>query len=212
MRKKAVFSGALSILSILCATVIIPISIAQDELYIGVDINDWAKYGNVNAAWNSDDPNVHPGPDFVEANGTSWLRNTVMQKTKTESEYLGTEVGIILQSKIHFENGSETEKTLFVDLVTGSGNGSLTLIPAYVYRGELLYPVSVDQPLYVNETSNRIYLGVERETSHLNISSSYTSPAGSEISFSIVHRIGITIPFVPPNKNSNMECWHNGAD
>jgi hypothetical protein len=185
MREKAVFLGALLIVCILCATFIIPISIAQDELYIGVAINDWATYGNVNAAWSSSDPNVHPGPDFVEANGTAWLKNTIMQKTKTESEDLGTEVGIVLKSTIHFKNGSETDKMLYVDLVTGIGNGSLTLIPAYVYTGEFIYPISVEQLLYVNETSYRVYLGVERETSHLNISSSYTSSASSEISISI---------------------------
>jgi len=131
---------------------------------VGVKAEKWAKYGEINVTWSSNDPNMQKSPELMDMENTEWIKNTVQTVSG---------MNVTFQSLIHFENGTEQTKTLGVDIESGEGNGTLMFISKDLSLNDSIYTSALypSPPYYewrINETVSRKYAGKARETNHLN--------------------------------------------
>jgi hypothetical protein len=124
---------------------------------VGVSQGNTFKY-SVKYFWTSTNPSDTPPANWVEANTTEWYQATISLVT-------GTTVNI--ETVQHFLNGSETRNNELIDVATGNG-GSLLVIAANLNPFDYLYP-STPVSVWINETVQRSYGGVERGTNHIEV-------------------------------------------
>jgi len=138
------------------------------ERTVGVKVGDWAKY-KVEFTWSSTDPNEQPPQDLVDfVTHLEWFGINVLEVFDTI---------IVFQTIIHFKNGTETKSLWTVDVNNGSGNGTYSMFgPSFIAAG--LNPgetLCTFPPQFtwcgwqIEETVSRPYVGVMRETNHLNV-------------------------------------------
>jgi len=149
------------------------------ERIVGVKVGDWVKYGNFLATWTSNDPNAQEPPlDLIEHNNTEWAINTVQTISGTN---------IAFQTVTHYKNGTETTSILYVDINTGEGNGSFTLISADLSPGESVYDSTEHARTWANETIRLVYANALRETNVLALTTSQF--VSGETDQTLVYRI-----------------------
>lgn len=151
------------------ATIITVASGSPQEMEVGVKVGDWATYGQIKATWISNDPEAEPDPSLILFNNTDWFKYMVAKLDGTV---------VWFQNITRMKDGAQTNNSLYIDVDQGYGNASTIFISADLSRGDSLYTDMV-YPLYINETIFRTYLGVSRETNHLNLTftdRTYTNP------------------------------------
>jgi hypothetical protein len=120
----------------------------------GVSNGDTFTYGNANFSWNSDDPTATPPTEWNAMNGTAYFRVTI-------ESIVGTNVTI--SSLAHYNNGTETTQSGWVDVDTGDGNMTFFLISANLNANDSIYSGSDYSTYTINET-----IPGTRATDHLN--------------------------------------------
>jgi len=123
-------------------------------------VGDWFEYGNVEFNWTSNDPNAKPPSQWIEMNGTDWMRTTVQEISGTN---------IKGQMIAHYTNGSETTEGYVLDVDTGQGNATTLFIAANLVEGDPIYTDPSWASTKINETIFRAYLGQMVEVNHLNL-------------------------------------------
>ncbi len=136
------------------------------ERTVGVKVGDWAKY-KYEFTWSSTDPNEQPPQDLVDLIiHLEWYGITVLKVFETT---------ITFQTMMHFMNGTETKSLWVVDIDNGSGNGTYlqAFIATNLSKGHRLCTPGPGQFVWcgwrIEETILRPYVGVVRETNHLNV-------------------------------------------
>lgn len=140
------------------------------ERKVGVNVGDWARYGDIAVSFVSNDPST---PVWIQpyAFDIEWL-------TAIVQTIIGTE--ITFQAVIYYKNGTEQTQTLSIDVDTGYGVGVFYFISADLDAGERIYGAP-HHPI-INETVSRLYAGVAREVNHVNVSG--TTGHGDYVLFS----------------------------
>jgi len=131
----------------------------------GVTAGKWAKYGEINVTWSSNDPNMQQPSDLTDMQNTEWTKNTIQTVSDTNVTFL---------SLIHFKNGTEHTKTFGVDIESGEGNGTLMFLSKGLSLNDSVYTSTLypSPPYYewrINETVSRKYAGASRKTNHLTL-------------------------------------------
>jgi hypothetical protein len=129
---------------------------------VGVEVGDWAKYGEIEIKWKPIEPGAEPDSELVKLNNTVWFKNIVVRIYSTV---------VTFNRILKFKDGTQETMVVWVDLNTGATNDTekpSVLIPAGLNQYDMFYPYS-KAPLWVNKTVRRTYLGVEREVNRLHI-------------------------------------------
>jgi len=131
---------------------------------VGVTSGKWAKYGEINVTWSSNDPNMQQPSNLTGMENTEWIKNTVQTVSDTN---------VTFQSVI-FKNGTEHTKTYRVDIESGEGNGTLMFLSKDLSLNDSIYTSTLypSPPYYewrINETVSHTYAGEIRQTNHLNL-------------------------------------------
>lgn len=174
LNKKVVLIAIISILlSVIIRAESTSVSVsASIENVVGVDVGDWVKY-DIAATWVTNVSEVEPPAEYFEINNITWVKNTVLAISGTK---------ITFQRLAHYNNGSETESTEYVDVETGDSSeiGVFMFIPRNLTEGSIVH-ASLNEHYSINETVVRTYMGVTRETNHLNVSTVYDDPEAAAI-------------------------------
>lgn len=153
------------------------VTAAPQDAAIGVEVGDWAEYGEVIVEWNSTDPNATPDPELIAWNQTAWFRNVVTNIVSQQ---------IYFEQVTQLKNDTPTTSNLYVNIGTGAGSGTLHYVPAELFAGDWLYPESLDvNPASVNETVLRESASVTRLVNHLNFETLDLSRPGETVSIAI---------------------------
>jgi hypothetical protein len=151
----------LNVISIFLVLALAMTGLAQTRT-VGVDVNNTWRY-STSADWSSTDLNYKPPPGVVEYNDTEWLQVTVTGVSGTN---------ISAQMTAHFKNGTEETEGGWIDIDSGNNeNMTYMIISANLFVNDSLYTVSYAN-WFINETVPTTYLNSERDTNHLNITSS----------------------------------------
>jgi len=128
---------------------------------MGVDVGNKFRY-SVAASWSSDDPNATAPPYIVDYKNTEWVEVSVTAVS-------GTNITGNFTQRLW----NETERTVETWVDVDAGNGSLLLffISANLTAGDTLYDSSSYSTRLINGTVPRTYLGGERDTNYLNVTS-----------------------------------------
>ena len=135
-------------------------SAVPPERIVGVKVNDWVKYDDFIATWNSSDPTVEPSSRLIDINETEWVVDTVQNVSGTNIKF---------QTVSHYKNGTEKTSVAYVDVTTGEGDGTFTFISSGLAEGDCVYASTEFQATQINETISRTYMGVTIETNYLNL-------------------------------------------
>lgn len=148
----------------------------QDDGWVGVNVGDWARYGDITVTWNSTDPDAEKTQEIIDLENTAWFENEVVNITEGQ---------ITFRQTTQFKNDTQKTSMLKVDIYTGLGNGTFMFIPAGLGEDVLVYPYSIElSDIWINETISRIYAGALREANHLHITQIGLNGGYSEISLS----------------------------
>lgn len=179
MVKRAVPITWVLILSLLL-TLGLPLAIAsamvRETRTVGVDVEDWVKYGNFDAEYASSDPEAQRTPSvIVEHDNTAWIRNKVVNISGSL---------VTFESLVHFENGTEYESLEEVDINTGTSSSEIKALFKFVSadlgEGDSIYSAAGFDAFKITETIFHEYIGgISRKTNHL--SSSETLPQGISV-------------------------------
>jgi len=132
---------------------------------VGVQVGDWAKY-------TVDITGYRPGWEPIDLNDVGWVKNEVMDVSETV---------IWVEQIWHLKNDTEVTMTGSVDVAT-SGYLNPSIMCVWFISKDLpsdaplyaTYPQGAIPPsLKINETISKEYLGVSRETNHVNITTTW---------------------------------------
>lgn len=128
------------------------------ERKVGVKVGNWVKYGDFMSTWSSDDPTAQPEAFLIETNETVWVKNTILSISGTQINF---------EVVTHYKNGTETTTVDIVDVYSGVGNGTTMFISVGLSAPDTIYAIGEDK---INETIQRKYVDLFRQTNHLNAS------------------------------------------
>lgn len=154
-------------LTILVASMVLPMLVRAVDYTVGVKAGDWIKYGQISATWNGTATETEPS-SVTEEKNTSWLRFEVENVTGTT---------ISLNATSHYNNGTETFATDSFDL-NGSAMSERFLIAANLKSGDPL-ATQPNSPT-INQTITGIYAGAYRNINVLDIAEVITSSQGNQ--------------------------------
>jgi hypothetical protein len=149
----------LALVVLLCAALgIQSMKVMADARTAGVQVGDWANYSaSASGNWT----------EFVPA-------DVPVSESVTVTDVTGTNVTLEMVST--FSNTSQTTDTGIVDVETGSGNASGSIIAANLNAGDLVYTGTWEYTdATINETITHNYLGSNVEVNHLNITTEIIS-------------------------------------
>jgi hypothetical protein len=154
MRKDVLLAFALVVFS----TAMVVTAVVAQQRIVGVNVDDWFKYGDITVNWSSNNPNATLPPGSEELNETEWMLLSVKNVSGTT---------ITFQSTRHFKNGTERIESGYLDIDTGdTENMGGAAISANLEVNDTLYTGST---VKINETVVRTYPDGVRETNHLNV-------------------------------------------
>jgi hypothetical protein len=134
------------------------------ERVVGVQVGDWAKYGNFYATWKSNDPAMKEPPhDLIEHNNTEWITKTV----KIISETI-----ITFDTITHYKNGTETTSSSDIDINNGDGDGLFAFVSANLNPLESVYNSTEFLSTWINETVSLVYANALRTANYLQVATS----------------------------------------
>jgi len=158
----------LSLISTLLLFALVVVASAQTRTP-GVSAGNMFTY-SYTANWNSNDPNATVPSELVNINETQWAEVSVTAVS-------GTNVTGTVTTR--FENGTETTNDCWVDADTGDGNTTALFISAGLVPGDSMYSGSPYNTWTINETVPRVYPSGERDTNHINMTSTSSSFQGN---------------------------------
>jgi len=126
----------------------------------GVKAGDSVKYGDFLALWDTEYPVAATPQNFLEANRTLWVVDTVLDVSGSN---------VTFETLTHYRNGTETTRVSQVDVVTGSGSGNLSFVSAGLTVGDRIYASGELSDSRINATFQAEYAGITRETNLLNV-------------------------------------------
>lgn len=133
---------------------------------VGVSVGNTFTYG-ITVSWSSNDTSATFPSNLVDYNNTQWGKINITAISGTN---------VTGQMTSHYKNGTEKTQGGWVDVNTGnSENLTENVISANLAQGDSMYNSSLYNTYVINNTVTRTYLGVGRQTNHLN----YTYPNGS---------------------------------
>ena len=139
------------------------------ERSVGVSVGDWFKYEFSDVKSNSTSyPNatsaIGSGPGFDEANETAWFVRTVQR-----IDYLNFNFScrVIFQNLKHFKNGTERTESGFVDIISGDGNMSVSVVSANLEVNDSLYDNVPYRYWRIADVTLKGYPNGTRETVHV---------------------------------------------
>jgi len=127
---------------------------------VGVKKDDWAKYGDFSASWNSTIPGQTEPPEIEEMNNVDWMKITVQSVSNTF---------VTVETVTHYENGTEETETMSGDIAIGSGNLTIFILPADLGEGDTI-PISglpSGIPPTINGTVTKTYAGAQRDVNYI---------------------------------------------
>lgn len=133
----------------------------------GVNAGYWIKYG-LSATWRSNDTDATTPQYILDSQQLAYFSNVVQSVVGTN---------ITFNSVMHFQNGTETSVTRWVDADSGhagigEASGYLSFIAANLSAGDQIYTGLGGGGSQMNETMTRSYLGQHMEVNHANGTSS----------------------------------------
>lgn len=154
--------GLVPLIWLLFSLLFVAICEAQSlETTVGVDVGDWAEYGDIVVEFDSSDPNAKKSDEVIELENTAGYEIEVVDVWYTQISYSQT---------VAFKDGTQNTTNLQVELTSGLGNGTFAFIPAGLNEGEAVYPSPIEGALVqVNETITRVYDGTARVVNHVNL-------------------------------------------
>jgi len=136
----------------------------------GVESGDWAKYGDFSASWVSNIPG--------DQNSLASYQDTYWQTNKILS---ASDNNVSLQSTIVFSNATGSKNyEISGNLQTRNGNLTSVCPLSCTLAGNLRAGDPIFDPVYspaaptINQTLNRVYLGVHRRVNILNLTSTFS--------------------------------------
>ena len=126
----------------------------------GVKAGDKVRYGDFLALWETDYPDAITPQNFLDANNTLWVEDTVLEVSGSNITY---------ETLTHYRNGTEKTRISHVDVITGSGSGNLSFVSADLIAGDRIYAIGELSESRMNATIPATYAGLTRETNLLNI-------------------------------------------
>ena len=148
----------LAFVLVLLSTAMVVTAVVAQQRIVGVNVDDWFKYGDITVNWSSNNPNATLPPGSEELNETEWMLLSVKNVSGTT---------ITFQSTRHFKNGTERIESGYLDIDTGdTENMGGAAISANLEVNDTLYTGST---VKINETVVRTYSDGVRETNHLNV-------------------------------------------
>ena len=132
------------------------------ERKVGVKVGDWVKYGNFDVSWSSNDPAATMPIGLSILREVEWWENSVEDILDTKIRY---------QQLLHFKDGSEYTTTVWIDVDTGSGT-PLSFVSFGLVPDDCIYASAPWYAWKINETISHKYAGVNRETNHLDVTTS----------------------------------------
>jgi hypothetical protein len=127
---------------------------------VGVSVGNWFKYGSIEVAWSSNDPNA-TAPEFLK----------LLNETERELILIEGISGTLITTQItdHFKNGTESTSGGSIDVDIGTGNMTLMAISANLGQNDALYAFGPYSTWRINETITAVYPEGTRQTNHLNL-------------------------------------------
>ncbi len=144
-------------------------AIFKSHREVGVDVGDWARFGEFSVSYTSNDPS----PPLTISNDSYSVKSVVVKVfsvSNTTIEYTETS---------HFFNGSATPSyEAWVDVETGEGAGSVFpwFVSANLSVGESIYGSGDFSLAKLDATFNQTFAGWMREVNYLN----YTATSSFE--------------------------------
>jgi len=163
---KAVFFVTMA--ALLVSMMLIP----AGKAVVGVNVGDWAKYGNISASWNI--PGQAEPPYMAELRNTAWAKLEV-------TNVLGNTVTV--QTSGQYKNGTTIPgETMSGDIETGTGNLMFFIIPANLGPGDTI-PVSGIPMVFGTPTINATvtYSRTNRPANQFRYYMSMPAPASGSI-------------------------------
>jgi hypothetical protein len=142
---------------------------------VGVSVNDYAKFGNIIATWNTNIPLYAPSApqEFVDMNNTDYIK-IVIKSVVAEN--------VTVESITHYKNGTADK----IEIFTGNiryGYGNLTeqeppfLICKGLTTGDKMFDNSSNPTMPIfNGTTSRSYAGTTRDVVYLELVNGTSSP------------------------------------
>ena len=129
---------------------------------VGVQVGQWAEYDL-----------------FADGNATGFDPTNIPAHAKMTVTGISS-TNVTLQSLEDFTNGTQITSAGIIDVESGQGNETGTIIAANLNAGDPVYNGSWSyMGAIINETITRNYLGSNMETNHMNLTQQYTIPQGS---------------------------------
>ena len=126
---------------------------------VGVEVGDWAKYGDFSYTWNMPEGADEPS-DLARLNEVDWAKAEVLNVDGTN---------VTVKFTTHFKNGTEDSDTNSGDVKTGA-EGLPLIIEANLNSGaKIPWELLPGMELYINGTTSRTYAGVSRSVNYINI-------------------------------------------
>jgi len=142
----------------------------------GVNVGNTFTYGNLSFSFYSNNASATPPPEWKELNETEWFSMSVQN-------VVNNNVTCSLQA--HYKNGSDMTEGGWIDVDTGDDvNMTWFLISANLNPGNSIYSIGEYSTWIINETIQKMYNGVPRDTNHINmtIEESYPPYAYANVS------------------------------
>ena len=169
MTKKIVL---LTLVSVFLLSAMVLTSSAQERI-VGVNVDDWFKFGDITVSWSSNDPNATFPVWLEEMNETEWMLMSVEGIFDTN---------ITFQTVDHYKNGTERIQDGYIDIDTGDSSEEtnetasmeLMAISVYLDVNDTVYTSGDYSTWKINETVVRTYPDGVRETNHVNMTWEYS--------------------------------------
>jgi len=139
------------------------------ERSVGVSAGDWFKYEFFDVSCNSTScanatfaPSMI-GPSLMEANETAWFVRTVQR-----IDEFAFSCKVVFQNLKHFKNGTEKTENGFVDVISGDGNMSVSVVSANLDANDSLYDDVPFRDWRIADVTIKGYPDGTRETVHVH--------------------------------------------
>lgn len=160
MKSKTTLILCAALLSAAIAVTAMTASTLAQTRTVGVQEDEWYKYGNITVNWESENPEATPPDYLVEMNETEWWNMTITDITDTN---------VTIDWVAHLTNGTDVPGTDYIDIETGNSNESMFMIISKgLEEGDSVYEGEYTEWL-INETIPRTYPDGARHTNHINI-------------------------------------------
>src|SRR5438309_911598 len=136
----------------------------------GVESGEWAKYGDFSASWVSNIPSDQNS--LMSYQDTYWQTNKILGASGNN---------VSLESTIEFSNATGSKNyEISGNLQTGNGNLASVCPLSCTLAANLRFGDPIFDPAYspaaptINQTLNRVYLGVHRRVNMVNLTSTFS--------------------------------------